>query len=174
LTQELQEAAKTKNLQSFDPSEKMMGLYRSFVLENNHQFQGFIQAVLAAQGKPVLWHCVAGKDRTGFAAAILLRILGVPHQVVMQDYMLSAQYADRRKPLILMLRLIRGEEIADIIRTFYSVQKEWLQVAFQAIDDVWGSFEQYRLEALKVSQDQVYQLREFLLDGVAHQKRTKP
>src|SRR5262245_39855143 len=41
---------------------------------------------------PALWHCTAGKDRTSWAAAALLLILGVPEDVVLDDYLLSNRY----------------------------------------------------------------------------------
>ena len=142
----------------------MRGWYQELAVGHVIPYRQFIQGVLNAQGAPVLWHCTAGKDRTGFAAAILLRILGVSQDIVEDDYLLSAKYADQRKVLIWMLRLSRGKEAAETIQTFFQVQKEWIRAAFQAINAHWGDFESYSYEALGLTASQVSQLRDQLLE----------
>ena len=162
---ELRAAIQNKNFQNFDPFEKMGEWYQDLAAENVDQYKCFIHAVIEAQGAPVLWHCTAGKDRTGLAAAILLRLLGVRQEAVVKDYLLSAKYADKRRPLLLLLRLTRGKEVAENVHMFMRVQKEWIEAAFQSIDDHWGSFETYSHEALDLSGEQINQLRQNLLDG---------
>ena len=61
-----------------DPDQLLIDAYIAFASDFTPQYKQFIQEILAANGQPVLWHCTAGKDRAGFASAILLRILGVP------------------------------------------------------------------------------------------------
>jgi protein-tyrosine phosphatase len=163
--EELKAAIQNREFQDFDPSEKMREWYQELAVGHVIPYRQFIHGVLNAQGAPVLWHCTAGKDRTGFAAAILLRILGVSQDIVEEDYLLSAKYADQRKALIWMLRLSRGKEAAETIQTFFQVKKEWIEAAFQAIDAHWGDFETYSYEALGLSESQVSQLRDQLLDG---------
>jgi protein-tyrosine phosphatase len=64
------------------------------------QYNAFFRILLEAEG-PVLFHCSAGKDRTGVAAALLLSALGVERETVIQDYLLSAQYvADKYYPVV--------------------------------------------------------------------------
>jgi len=48
-----------------------------------------IRTVLAQEGKPILFHCSHGKDRTGYTAAIMLKILGVDNETILKDYLLS-------------------------------------------------------------------------------------
>ena len=43
---------------------------------------------------PALVHCTAGKDRTGFASAVVLKALGVPHDTIVEDYLLSNYFRD--------------------------------------------------------------------------------
>ena len=64
--------------------------------------------LLEAKGQPLLFHCTAGKDRTGFAAAITLRLLGVPEETILEDYLLSNDYTRWLRWMILTyLRLSR-------------------------------------------------------------------
>ena len=162
--EDLKMAIQNREFQDFDASEKMREWYQELAVGHVIPYRQFIQGVLNAQGAPVLWHCTAGKDRTGFAAAILLRILGVSQDIVEDDYLLSAKYADQRRALIWMLRLSRGKEAAETIQTFFQVQKEWIRAAFQAINAHWGDFESYSYEALGLTESQVSQLRDQLLE----------
>ncbi|NND69886.1 MAG: tyrosine-protein phosphatase, partial [Halioglobus sp.] len=71
----------------FDPNALMLDANRAFATDFLPEYTKFFQTVLAADGAPILWHCTAGKDRAGFAAAALLRVLGVPLDVIVRDYM---------------------------------------------------------------------------------------
>lgn len=152
-------------LGDFDPDLTMIQANRQFAEEFTPQFQQFIDTVLEADGAPVLWHCTAGKDRTGFAAAVLLRILGVPQDIIMQDYLASREPAlESRRKQLLMLRLFEGEETADKIAVMLGVEQAWLEAAFDQIDITWGSFENYVAQGLQLSTADVQRLRANLLE----------
>jgi len=152
------------NFDGFDPNALMLEGNRQFATTFTPQFSQFMHTILAANGAPVLWHCSAGKDRTGFAAAILLRILGVPQDVVMQDYMASRQHAlDARKSQLLLLRVFKGEEAADKMAMLMGVEEIWLNAAFEQIDAVWGSFDNYVRDGLGLSATEIEQLQNSLL-----------
>ncbi|MGC4251356.1 MAG: tyrosine-protein phosphatase, partial [Sphingobium sp.] len=70
----------------------MQGINRELVGSATAQkeFAGLLGA-MAASGRPFLYHCTAGKDRTGWASAVLLSILGVPRETVIYDYMISRE-----------------------------------------------------------------------------------
>ncbi len=152
-------------LGDFDPDLTMVQANRQFADEFTPQFRQFVDTVLEADGAPVLWHCTAGKDRTGFAAAVLLRILGVPQDVIMQDYLASSAPAlESRRKELLMLRLFEGEETADKIAVMLGVEPAWLEAAFEQIDTTWGSFDNYVAEGLQLSAADVQRLRANLLE----------
>ncbi len=152
-------------LDDFDPDLTMIQANRQFAEEFTPQFQQFIDTVLEADGAPVLWHCTAGKDRTGFAAAVLLRILGVPQDIIMQDYLASREPAlESRRKQLLMLRLFEGEETADKIAVMLGVERAWLEAAFEQIDNTWGSFDNYVAQGLQLSSADVQRLRANLLE----------
>ncbi len=152
-------------LGDFDPDLTMIQANRQFADEFTPQFRQFVDAVLEADGAPVLWHCTAGKDRTGFAAAVLLRILGVPQDIIMQDYLASSAPAlESRSKELLMLRLFEGEETADKIAVMLGVEPAWLEAAFEQIDTTWGSFDNYVAEGLQLSAADVQRLRANLLE----------
>ena len=152
----------------FEPESFMLEANRHFASRFTPQFRQFLQTVLDANGEPVLWHCSAGKDRAGFASAILLRILGVDADVVVQDYTLSKQYAlDARKRDLMLLRLFKGAEAADKLAVIMGVEPEWLRAGFDQIDADYGSFDNYVREGLGLSDRDVAELRVLLLEPSA-------
>ena len=152
------------NFDDFDPDLAMVQANRQFASEFTPQFRQFMAAVLAADGAPVVWHCSAGKDRTGFAAAILLRVLGVPQDVVMQDYMASAENAlEARRSQLLLLRVFKGEEAADKLAVMMGVEEAWLRAAFEEIDAQWGNFDNYVRQGLELQPADIARLRQTLL-----------
>ena len=149
----------------FDPDQIMLTANQQFAVQFTPQFRRFMQTLLEAGGEPVAWHCTAGKDRTGFASAILLRLLGVPQDVVMQDYLASGEHAlDARRSQLLLLRLSKGEEAADKLGTIMGVRSSWLQAAFDAIDNHWGGFDRYVNEGLQLAASDVARLQAALLE----------
>ena len=162
---EISERIETDNFDDFDPGQVMEQANRQFADEFTPQFRQFVHAVLDANGAPVLWHCTAGKDRTGFAAAILLRILGVPQETVVADYMASRQPAlEARHNELLMLRVFKGEDVAEKISVLLGVERDWLEAGFEEIDETWGSFDNYVSNGLQLSAADVQRLRDTLLE----------
>ena len=162
---EIMERIESGNFEGFDPNAAMLEANRQFANKFTPQFNEFIHLVLNEQGKPMVWHCSAGKDRTGFAAAILLRILGVRQETVMADYMESKSHAlAGRKNDIRLLRLFKGDEAADKLTIMMGVEESWLSAAFNEIDQRWGDFDSYVTDGLQLSPASVEQLRSTLLE----------
>ena len=120
-----------------------------------------IELILSDAG-PVLFHCTAGKDRTGFFAAALMTALGVPRATIEQDYLLSNDYAGTTAAVSRMAAQTMVS--ADAAAALLTVNLTYLNSAFQAIDRTFGSFEAYRRTALGLSDDRLQQLRKRLLE----------
>ena len=162
---EIMDRVESGDFSGFDPQEFMLEANRDFASSFTPQYREFLQIVTAAEGRPVLWHYSAGKDRAGFAAAILLRILGVPEDVVVQDYALSKQYSlAARRNQLLLLRVFKGKEAADKLTVILGVEPEWLEAGFAEVDVQYGSFENYVREGLGLSNEDVAGLRSALLE----------
>lgn len=65
--------------------------YRNFVLDNLSLFREIFLLLADAGNLPLLFHCAAGKDRTGILAAIILKSLGVANEIVYADYSLTRE-----------------------------------------------------------------------------------
>jgi protein-tyrosine phosphatase len=162
---EIMDRIDSGDFDGFDPHQAMLTANRQFAEKFTPQFNEFVHTVLAADGAPVLWHCSAGKDRSGFAAAILLRILGVPQETIMQDYMASrAPALEARTGQLRMLELFKGEEAAQKLAILMGVEEAWLLAGFAQIDTTWGSFDNYVETGLQLSAEDIQRLRHNLLE----------
>jgi protein-tyrosine phosphatase len=129
------------------------------------QMQQFIDILLSSNGRPVLFHCAAGKDRTGYAAAIFLRLLGVPQEVVMEDYLLTNQYfLSAYRWTLRVMQLVRGRRFAQSVREFMIAEPGYLGSAFTAIDETYGSFDRYVSAGLGLTSMDIANLRSLYLE----------
>ena len=133
--------------------------YRKFAVEHIAQYRQAIAFACAAENYPLLIHCMSGKDRTGFAAAVLLLAVGVPIEVVMEDYQLTNQY--RRD----VSHLFGPKTPDDVVALLLSAQTRYLSAALEEIDRVHGSFEIYLTQALGVDDEKRERLVGLLTEG---------
>ncbi len=136
--------------------ELMCATYRSFVRDHGPTFARFLRHLLA-HPTPVVFHCTAGKDRTGFAAALLLGVLGVPRQTVMEDYLLTNELYRR-------VASVEGAGPAHVMEVVWQVQPAFLQAAFDVIDHEYEGLWGYVNGALGFAPNEVAALREGLLE----------
>ena len=151
IVQKLQDLLATgEALAEGDVVALMQDTYRGFVRASTHRFAEFF-GLLLESSEPTVFHCTAGKDRTGFAAALVLRSLGVPQDVVMVDYLHTN---DRLRPP-------PGDFFPPTVaRVLYRVQPEFLQAAFEAIEQDYGDVEAYLREGLRLGEPERRRLAE--------------
>ena len=133
----------------------MCDTYRDFAREHAATFGRFLRHLLSHR-TPVVFHCTAGKDRTGFAAALLLSVLGVGRDTIMQDYLLTNQLYRRSRSL-------EGGGPAHVMEVIWQVQPAFLQAAFDVIDQDFGGMPAYLAGPVGLAADEVEQLRQLLL-----------
>lgn len=119
---------------------------------------------LAAGPLPQLFHCTAGKDRTGWAAALLLEIAGVDRATILEDYLLTNTFssATRTKYLTLVAEHL-GEEKKAVYEPTMLVEEAYLQTAYDAVDELYGSVDAYLRDGLGLDDALVAQLRDRLV-----------
>lgn len=129
-----------RRLAAEDAVALMQDTYRGFVHDNAPRFADFFK-ILLARDEPLVFHCTAGKDRTGFAAALILLALGVPREVVMQDYLLTnALY---RRPA-----MAAGHAPEEVLAVIWRVQREFLDAALLKVDQDYGGVQTYLVDVL--------------------------
>ena len=131
--------------------ELMNELYRSLVNDQAHRFAELFEHLLATEA-PLLFHCSAGKDRTGVAAALILLALGVPREVVLQDYLLTNQVYRHPPPLTASNPASNSTDTpADVLAVLWRVQAGFLEAALQVIEADHGGIDRYLAQRLGLS-----------------------
>ena len=125
---------------------------------------------LIAEGRPVITHCFAGKDRTGFTVATVLETLGVDRDAILADFLRSNNAIAPLRERI--LESVRDHSETDETLTFaearltdevLGVREEYLDAARRTVDRDYGSLRGY-LEAAGVTDADIARLRAALLD----------
>jgi protein-tyrosine phosphatase len=162
---EMQERIRTGRLSAGSLERVMLAAYRSFVTEHSDQFAAMFDRILQPDNLPTIVHCTAGKDRTGFASAMILLALGVPRETVFEDYMATNRYRAGYKKWITRLvpiySLFRtsGEEIEPIL----DARRPYLQASLDTIEELYGSVPAYLEQRLGVSPEEQDRLRRIFL-----------
>jgi protein-tyrosine phosphatase len=101
--------------------------------------------------RPALFHCTTGKDRTGWAAAALLLLLGVPHDLVVREYLLTnAQLLPAEEPVIDRFRAQGGDPA--MIRPVIGVAAEYLEAALDEMRKQFGTIGRYFSAGLDIDE----------------------
>jgi protein tyrosine/serine phosphatase len=133
----------------------MTSTYRRLAFEPSHLdlFARYFRALGDTDG-PVLIHCAAGKDRTGLLAALTHHLLGVHHDDMVADYLLTNTAVDleRRAPGIArQLETMTGRAAShDAVVAFLGVEPVYLDTALAEIAALHGSTDAYLAQALGV------------------------
>jgi protein-tyrosine phosphatase len=143
----------------------MIDAYRAYVLDFRSQWSTLLKGLAEPETPPALIHCTYGRDRTGVAVALILSSLGVPREKVMEDYLLSNKFWESKTDMYSCLancascfRTPRSE-----VRALMEVRPEYLQAVFLAIDEHYGSFDNYLDQGLGIDEQTLERLRTALL-----------
>jgi protein-tyrosine phosphatase len=117
--------------------------YAKMLSDASHEIRRAVEVVADETNHPVIFHCAAGKDRTGVLAALLLGLLGVADETIVEDYALTARAMGN-----LLERLIaRNPEIADRLAGrdagIFSAEPENMERLLGIIHEQWGPIEAF-------------------------------
>ena len=144
----------------------MMNAYRNFILKEHtlDAYRQFIRLTVDNEDRGIIFHCTAGKDRSGFAAILLQEILGVSRQDIYDDYMLSNTYIIGEVNAMIE----RGEAVhpgcARALEYYYIAFPEFLNAMYDTAAEHYGSFEGYIRNGIKISDADIRALREKYLE----------
>lgn len=114
----------------------------------------------------VLFHCVQGKDRTGWGAILFLLVLGVDLKTVKQDYLISAKVM---VPYIKMMQdlyrpyHVNANFMANI-KSLYTVSSDFFEAGFQRLHENYGTWANFERDYLHLDQAKIKQLKEIYLE----------
>ena len=120
-----------------NPREFMCNIYEDFVLDKTcqTQYKNFFDIIQHKNRTPILFHCTAGKDRTGFATAMILAALKVDFEQILEDYLASNIYLEQKYAHIL--------KINPDYKYLIEVYPEYLEKSFDTIKKNFGTIEYY-------------------------------
>ncbi len=125
-------------------------------------------AGLADRDGAAIFHCTAGKDRTGWGSALLLGLLGVPDETVIADYLLSNEYYLGSPAMQAHFASLPAQDVP-LHTALIGVQPAYLQSGLDAVRERFGSMTGYATEALRLTADQIARLRAKLLVGAPYE-----
>jgi protein-tyrosine phosphatase len=131
--------------------------YEAYALVNFGQYRRLFEHILVPGGLPLLLHCSAGKDRTGFGSALILTSLGVGWDDVLTDYLATNTQWKRE----IAAKLELPGELADVL---LSVHVDLLTAAFDAARSAYGSMDAYLETAVGLDPPVRARLAELLLE----------
>ena len=146
----------------------MRDVYRTFVTDgaNRAQFAATLRDI--AQGdkrSPLLYHCTAGKDRTGWTSYLLLRAVGVPERTVVGDFLASntyrAAYDAKVRESLKQGGLMQNP---DLLIPLQEVRTGYLEAALAQVKEKYGSLDGYLRKGLGLDTRTILALRERMVD----------
>jgi protein-tyrosine phosphatase len=144
-------------------AEMLLKGNRAFVRELRDGFSQVLRLVMDPAHRPVVLHCTAGKDRAGFASALVLWTLGVSDDVVFDDYLRSNDLlADRHDRILREL----APRLADAtpLREMLEVRADYLRAALDAIVEDHGSVDAFLRDGLGIDDASRARFRDELLE----------
>jgi len=140
-------------------------MYRDLADEAWPQASQLFQILLNAEAYPVLIHCRAGKDRTGFMCALVQQAVGVERDAVFQDYLKTNEFfvPVSRRMVRTMKIFSLGRVQAQNIQAAFSAREEYLQAALDRIDQIHGGMAAF-LERCGITSRELETLRELLVE----------
>jgi len=143
----------------------MKGAYRDFVDLPSAQaaYHQLFERLAEPSNLPTVFHCTAGKDRTGWAQAVLLSILRVPRHTILQDYVLTDRFMSAAALEQIHKSLPDATEQAS--NAIVRADPTYLEAAFREVDERYGSFDKYLQDGLHLEPATVAAIRiNFLME----------
>jgi len=139
----------------------MLRVYRGFVeVEGARAAFARLFRELADSDGGAVFHCTAGKDRTGWAAALLLHLAGVDDATILEDYLLTNTFSTAtREKYLGQVREHLGEDKVDVYERVMVADEAYLQAGYDALTTAYGDREGYLLAGLGLDEETLTRLR---------------
>jgi len=149
--------------------------FKNSVSEKLNYYVPVFESLTNTDNFPLLFHCVAGKDRTGIVSAFLLGILDVDESLIIEDYLLTNKL--REKEMQLKEKQIRDhlvettenksekliEERMEIAQSLLYAKENFITSVFDEVKKSFGTWDSFRLNGLKINNERFEDLKNFLL-----------
>ena len=166
-TKNLKERAQLALKKGKTGQQKMIEQQLDFVNNpSSHKaFSKSLNVLSDVNNLPSMQHCRGGKDRTGFALMILEGILGVPHNILVYDYMLTnrARREKNQRYYSYFLKETQDKKLADYLYSLFDTRPEFISASIDQIENEYGSISTYAQQVLNLNSSKLSQIRELFL-----------
>jgi protein-tyrosine phosphatase len=145
-----------------DATSFLAARYLEMLTDNTEVMVRVIETLADTSGHAALFHCAAGKDRTGVVTAVLLGLLGVNDERIIEDYHHTSLAMEDLFRLFTLDDQDGGRSMVDQPAAFLSAPREAMELTLRALRLDWGSVDQYA-RAIGVSGDAIESLRRHLI-----------
>ncbi len=150
---------------NIDMGNFMEKVYRQLIKDPYalDQYAQFLDELLHQADGAVLYHCSAGKDRVGVGTAFLLSALGIPRQVIFEDYLRTNTYLTQEAEYMVQLletKMVVSSQIYSNVQAAFSVRRSYLETVFQVIEEQYGSMDVFLKKKMYLSPKALEQLRD--------------
>ena len=145
--------------------EYMKQVYRGVILDAgaSHEYGRFMREIADLPAGSAIFHCYAGKDRTGLGTVLLLETLGASKDDIYADYMMTNTMRESANAVICeetTKQFNLSTTQAEALKQFLLVKEDYINETYQVIEETYGSTEKYMLEGLKIKPETLDKIRE--------------
>lgn len=161
-------SAQSKNNSDFGFNHMLLA-YEDMILSNSaqHAYRNFFAKLMIndKDGNALLFHCTAGKDRTGLGALLVLTTLGVPLKTIKTDYLLTNTVTKNFIDSMVEHAQKKGKNKNTLqsIRDIQSVHPEYFNHVIKFMNDNYGSINNYLHDVIHLSNSDIIDLRRIYL-----------
>ena len=150
-------------------TEIMKEIYVNLATDKNSQkaYRKFLNEVKSLEEGSLLFHCFAGKDRTGFGALLIMKILGVKDDDIFEDYLKTNELRREANKIIIEELEKSGatKENIDNVTQLMEVDISYLEEAYNSIIKNYSSFDNYLKNVLNVDDEAALTFRNLYLES---------
>lgn len=143
----------------------LIDINKDFILKYHSIFLKFISIILEKK-EPILFHCTAGKDRTGFASALILYLLDFSKESIYDEYMYTNEcIKDGIDDILIYISSLLNinSDDAKVLVPLLGVDREFLDSAFSTAIEEHGSFDNFIYNRLGITKEMKDELKNYLL-----------
>ena len=136
--------------------------YKLYINNHKHVWKEFIKILLNSDNNPVIFHCSAGKDRTGIASIIIQRILNSSMELIYKNYLLSNKLLTTKAATAEQTTTSSSDNLQvtkTMLSTLGKVKKTYLLSAINEIESKYKTLENYIIKELHFDRNDIAKLK---------------
>lgn len=144
-----------------------MYVHTAFSQKAQDGYREFFQILLDnKEGQSVLWHCTGGKDRAGVAAVLLLSALGVDEETILSDFALTNTFNAKKIEYMASEAAKQTDDntVIEGVKTLTGVSPDFMKKMLDAVNEDYGSMENYLTSAIGLTQEDIKTLKGMYLE----------